>query len=106
MNSFNYDDHENKDESETFGMIAQLFVEAEYSKGYQRSRNVQDAFIWWLQGLPYNLSDYYLHSAVELVGDWLEQTQTERKKYSEQEAERLASYLIFREISPYIYNLL
>ena len=104
MDSFNYDDEPNETEAATFDKVARCFIEANYSKGYQRSQNMQEAFIWWLQGLPYGLGDWYLSSAVDLVGGWLEQTKEERERYSEQEAERQASYMIFKEIAPYIYK--
>lgn len=67
----------------------------------------QDMFIEWCQGLP-SLIDtacYYCHSsAVAIVGDMLEQTETERAKYSEPEAERLLSYLIYKEVANELYK--
>jgi hypothetical protein len=102
--NFIYEDQPHETESETLDLVARCFIEAEYSSGYQRSQNLQEAFIWWLQGLPCGLGDWYLCRAVDLVGDWLEQTTEERNQYSEQQAERLASYLVFKEVSPYIYK--
>ena len=79
--------------------------------GHEVKRNhssFQEMFINWCQGLP-SLIDtalYYCHSsAVELVGDMLEQTKEERAKYSEMEAERLLSYFIYREVSSDLFKI-
>ena len=67
----------------------------------------QEMFIHWCEGLPSLLDTayYYCHcSAVDLVGDMLEQTKEERAKYTEIEAERLLSYMIYREVSTYLYK--
>lgn len=59
-----------------------------------------DAFTEWCQGLPTALNcDYYLHSAVDLLGDWLEETDEEKKKFSELQAEEKITYLLYREIN-------
>lgn len=42
--------------------------------------------------------DFILHSAINFVGDILEETPAERERYTESDAENLACYLIFREI--------
>lgn len=58
-----------------------------------------DTFVEWAQGLALNLFDYYYNvSAVQLVGDILEQTEQERNKYSERQAELLMTKLIYRSI--------
>ena len=82
-----------------------------HEKGFEVEKNrasFQDMFIEWCQGLP-SLIDtaiYYCHSsAVDLVGDMLEQTQEERAKYSEPEAERLLSYFIYREVSNDLFKI-
>lgn len=67
----------------------------------------QEMFIHWCEGLPSLLdtASYYCHcSAVDLVGDMLEQTKEERNKYTEADAERLLSYMIYREVSTYLYK--
>ena len=58
--------------------------------------SLQNMFIGWLQGLPslLNSASYYVGSAVDLLGDILEQSKEERAKYSETEAENQMSYLI------------
>lgn len=59
-----------------------------------------DAFINWCQGLPTALNcDYYLHSAVDLLGEWLEETEEEKKKFTERQAEEKITYLLYRELN-------
>lgn len=64
-------------------------------------RNYQEAFEDWAQGLPAILDTcyYYNVSAVDLLGDILEETAEERARYEESAAEHLLTYLIYREIS-------
>lgn len=60
----------------------------------------QGAFVAWCSGLPSTLdTSYYLHSATEDLGAILEETEEERARYSETEAEDLLSRLIYREVS-------
>ena len=59
-----------------------------------------DAFVNWCQGLPAALDcDYYLHSAVDLLGEWLEETEEEKKKFSEQQAETRITQILYRELN-------
>lgn len=59
----------------------------------------QVAFRSWAQGLPSGFdTSYYLHKAVDTLGDILEQTEQERAKYTEMQAERTLDLLIFREL--------
>lgn len=61
--------------------------------------NVQERFIDWCSGLPSVIDCcYYLNSAVEMLGNLLEETTAERAKYTEEQAERLFSYLIYKEV--------
>ena len=64
--------------------------------------NNQERFIDWCCGLPSILDCcYYLNSAVEMLGDILDETSAERAKYTEEQAERLFSYLIYKEVKRY-----
>jgi len=57
------------------------------------------AFEYWCSGLPGVIdTDYYLSKAVDTLGDILEETETERSRYTETAAEQLLTRLIFREI--------
>lgn len=66
-----------------------------------RPRPYQEAFHDWTGGLPAILDPCYRYntSAVDMLGDMLEETPAERAKYTECEAEKMLSYLIYREIS-------
>lgn len=74
-----------------------------YNAGYtaQRYRTRQDAFCDWAAGLPSIIdTDYYYNvSAVNLLGDILEETPEERAKFSEEQAEQKLSYLIYSELT-------
>ena len=54
----------------------------------------------WVSGLCSEIdsSYYYNVCAVNLLGDWLEQTETERNKYSENVAELMITKLLYREL--------
>ena len=59
-----------------------------------------EVFKEWAQGLALNLFDYYYNvSAVNLLGDILEETEAERNKYSEEQAEETLTRLIYRTIT-------
>lgn len=54
----------------------------------------------WASGLPSALDAmyYYNISAVDLLGDILEETEEERNRYTERQAEEMLTKLLFREI--------
>ena len=58
------------------------------------------AFMYWCQGLPAVLDTcyYYNRSAVEDLGAILEETAEEKARFSEPEAERRLTWLIYREL--------
>ena len=62
--------------------------------------NEQAAFFDWCAGLPSVLDTCYFYnrSAVEDLAVILEETETEKSKYSEADAEKLLTYLIYQEI--------
>lgn len=64
------------------------------------NNNEWKAFLDWCQGLPSVLDTcyYYNRSAVEDLGNILEQTEQERSKYEESAAENLLTMLIYNEI--------
>lgn len=59
-----------------------------------------DSFKYWCQGLPSALDTcyYYNRSAVEDLGEILEESEEERNHYSEEQAEERLTYLIYREL--------
>lgn len=58
------------------------------------------AFLDWVAGLPSVIDTcyHYNRSAVEDVADILEETADEANKYSEEQAEKLLDWLIYREL--------
>lgn len=82
-----------------------LAVHAEekaYSPEYQSRKGYtnEQVFTEWAQGLPSVLDTcyYYNRSAVDDLGEILEQSEREKAKYTEQEAEQLLTHLIYREL--------
>ena len=61
----------------------------------------QEVFTEWCQGLPSIIDTcyYYNRSAVEDLARLLDETPEEAAKYSEADAEKMLTYLIFRELS-------
>lgn len=74
------------------------FIRCAYSSEYERKQNRQKAFEDWLQGLPRGLGNFYLHEAVRDLGDILEETEEERNRYTEDQAEKKLTYMIYGEI--------
>lgn len=63
-------------------------------------RTIQNTFKEWGAGLAFGgLFDFYLHSAVEDLGEILEETKEEREQFSEDEAEQMLASLIYREVA-------
>ena len=89
-------------EEPDFPTACKLILNAcEDEKRYNRSRSGFDTFKDWAQGLPsaFNTCYYYNVSAVDLLADWLEETESEKAKYSESEAEEMITRLIYRELT-------
>lgn len=61
----------------------------------------QELFSDWCYGLPSFLDCDFVYrlSAVEVLGDLLEETEAERNRYTEEEAEKCLIYLMFRELT-------
>ena len=60
-----------------------------------------DMFQDWVSGLCSALdSDYYYNvSAVDLLGEWLEESESEKAKYAERKAEETITRLLWRELN-------
>ena len=88
---------------ETFEEVARIIYNTfadEYLYEYNRRRNEQEVFVEWCAGLPSIIDTcyYYNRSAVADLGDILEQTEEERNRYTDEQAETTLSRLIYREI--------
>lgn len=72
----------------------------EYGRQIRLYKSEYDAFNNWCRGLPSILDTcyYYNRSAIKDLGDILEETEEERNKYSEEQAEEKLTYLIYREV--------
>ena len=84
----------------TFGDKAKFIIDT-FRSEYYTNGNYQESFVSWLSGLPsvFDSADYYYcNSAVEILGDILEETEAERERYGEVEAETMLSRLIYREL--------
>lgn len=62
---------------------------------------MQSIFKSWLCGLPgvVDSEEFLLRSAVDFIAGILQESEAEKARYSETEAEDLAAYLIWREVS-------
>lgn len=104
INHFNYEPYEEGETMpETFEEIANHIMDAFHDqkvKWDKRRLSHYQLFVDWCQGLPSEIDTcyYYNRSAVEDLGDILEETQEERSKYTEQQAEERLTYLIYREL--------
>ena len=109
IDNFNYEDYE--DMTLTYNDICNIILERfreEYRSEYKIKHHTEcQSFISWCAGLPSILDTcyYYNRSAVDDLGNLLEETEEQRNKYTEQQAEEILSRLIYRELNKqeYIY---
>ena len=97
----NYTDNPPKDFPGMAAFILDTFRKEKTSDSRYRNCNEFAAFTGWCQGLPAVLDTcyYYNRSAVDDLGRILEETAEEKARFSEQEAERRLTWLIYRELS-------
>ena len=100
----NYEEYTNEEKPTTFEAIAKFiykcFIEEKrYNDGYKHYTE-QQVFFDWCSGLPSVLDTCYFYnrSAVDDLAVILEETEAEKEKYSESDAEKLLTNLIYREI--------
>ena len=97
----NYADTPPKDFPGVAAFILDTFRKEKMSDFRYRDCNEFAAFTDWCSGLPSVLDTcyYYNRSAVEDLGAILEETAEEKARFSEPEAERRLTWLIYRELS-------
>ena len=97
----NYTDNPPKDFPGAAAFILDTFRKEKMSDLRYRNCNEFAAFEDWCQGLPAVLDTcyYYNRSAVDDLGRILEETAEEKARFSEPEAERRLTWLIYRELS-------
>lgn len=90
-----------------FPKIAAFILDTFRSEKYRCSQDVRyyhgsetAAFADWCAGLPSVLDTCYFYnrSAVDDLGAILEETEQEKNRYTEQQAEQLLTSLIYREL--------
>lgn len=106
LNNFNGEEY-TETPPQVFGEVAAFILEAFRKEKYSLHEdfryyrnNEQAAFIDWAAGLP-NLLDtcYYCNrSAVDDLGEILEETEKEKSRYNQQQAEKLLTTLIYSEL--------
>lgn len=77
-----------------------LYNDFERVEGYKFNRKYCyrfDLFCEYMGGLPHGFV-YYYHSAIKELGGLLEETEEERNKYTQLQAEQRLSSLIYREM--------
>lgn len=97
-----YTDSPPTEAAEIMHFIYKCFREQKYStiEDYRYYNNEQAAFIEWCAGLPSILDTcyYYNRSAVDDLGAILEESESEKARYSQRDAEQLLSKLIYYTI--------
>ena len=95
----NYDMGETEDLQKIAHNVISCFLQ-EKAKNDKRNMTYHDLFLEWMAGLSSIIhAEYILNaSAIDILGDILQQTEKERYRYTEQQAEDLMSTLIWREL--------
>ena len=96
----NYTEDPPKDFPEVAAFILDTFRKEKMSDFRYHNCNEFAAFADWCSGLPSVLDTcyYYNRSAVEDLGAILEETAEEKARFTEPEAERRLTWLIYREL--------
>lgn len=101
INHFCPSDYDFTGDASDFATVAR-FIMAQFENEKPRNRgNRQEIFVDWCAGLPSVLDTcyYYNRSAVDDLGAILEETETEKARYTEQQAEKLLTKLIYAELT-------
>ena len=98
----NYTGERPIDENADFSVFA-WHIYDEFWTTYVHPANTkpyQEQFVCWLSGLPSSIDAGFWcnRSAIKDLGDILEETDEERNRFSESQAEEMLSKLIYREI--------
>ena len=90
-------------EKENFSCVAHAIYECLYMekiKYNNQKLSNYEYFKDWMQGLCNMVnSDYYCNvSAVDLLAEWLEETEEDKKRFTEAQAEEKITWLLYREL--------
>lgn len=95
-----YDEYEHKEMD--FNETAKALLEiCNVEKFYQSYPNEEAMLTDWFQGLPSVLdtAEYIYHcNAVDLLGGFLQETEAEKARFTESQAEKMLNHLIADEI--------
>lgn len=100
----NYEGYVDDEKPTTFEAVAKFiykcFIEEKRYNNDNYKYSEQAIFLDWCSGLPSVIDTYYFYnrSAVDDLAVILEETEAEKEKYSESDAEKLLTNLIYREI--------
>ena len=85
--------------------ILNAFMSEKKDDCYYKANKIskQDLFYDWMQGLPtaFNVADdiFYYGDAVDYLAELLEETDSEKARYTTEQAEKTACYLFYRELT-------
>ena len=84
----------------TFQETAEIILEVFRNEKQDIRYSEKENFVNWAAGLPSILDTcyYYNRSAVDDIGEILEESETEKSRFTEMQAEELLSSLIYREL--------
>lgn len=96
----NYTDNPPQEWPEVAAFILDTFRREKPPIGAYSRMSEQELFTDWTSGLPSVIDClyYYNRSAVDDLAAILEETDSEKAQYSEQQAESLLTYLLYREL--------
>jgi len=96
----NYDIETPETFTQTAAVIMDVFRSEKPAEGGYSRMSEQERFTEWAAGLPSILDTcyYYNRSAVDDLGEILEETEQEKARFTEQDAENRLTYLIYREL--------
>ena len=101
MNEYRGEDIKPGDKKAMAKAIDEAFTIEAYNSPYERQQNRQAAFENWAAGLALGgMFDYYYYNtdATEILGEILEETETEKARYTEEQAAHTLTALIYREV--------
>lgn len=101
MNEYRGEDIKPGDKKAMAQAIDEAFTIEAYNSTYEKQQNRQAAFEEWAAGLALGrMFDfyYYYSDATDILGDILEETETEKARYTEEQAAHTLTALIYREV--------
>lgn len=103
INNFDASGYDVEVNTEDFSAVAAFILDTFYNEKVKydnRKMSQFEFFVDWCSGLPSVLDTcyYYNRSAVDDLGYILEETEKEKSRYTEQQAEERLTYLIYNEL--------